>query len=395
MRLFYLGSLYLITLFSAFGQTGSIKGTLRDAKTQESIIGASIVVEGTSLGAASDVEGQFTIHHVPVGNHSIVISSIGYSKKKIENVTVENGNSSLVNTSMEEESTLLVEGVTFQVTRLTSTDVSLIKDVKEAKAIVSAISGAQISKTQDRDASEVVRRIPGVTIFDNRFINVRGLSDRYNSVWLNDAASPSTEAEKKSFSFDIIPTSVIDRILVYKSPSPDLPGDFAGGAVKIYTRTSLPTNNFIITLSQGFRNGTTFNNLNYNTKSSTDFLGFDDGLRSIPTPDRIGSSLSSERAAATDFKNTWGINKMAARPDLRFSITKGSSFRILRKTIESVSLLNYTNSYTVFNIARKDYDPDVNWQDNQSTNQVRLGAMQNFGIRLNDKHKIEWRNMFN
>jgi TonB-dependent receptor len=395
MRLIYLCTLHLIITLHTFGQTGSIKGTLKDTKTQDPIIGATILVEGTSLGTASDVEGQFIIQGVPAGNHSLVISSIGYSKKKIENITVENGNASIVNSSMDEESTLLVEGVTIQVTRLTSTDVSIIKDVREAKAVVSAISGAQISKTQDRDASEVVRRIPGVTIFDNRFINIRGLSDRYNSVWLNDAASPSTEAEKKSFSFDIVPTAVIDRILVYKSPSPDLPGDFAGGAVKLYTRTSMPTNNFIITLSQGFRSGTTFNNLNYNTKSSTDFLGFDDGLRSIPTPDRIGASQSAERAAATEFKNTWGINKMTARPDLRFGITKGGSFRILKKTIESVSMLNYTNSYTVFNIARKDYDPDVNWQDNQSTNQVRVGALQNFGIRLNDKHKIEWRNLFN
>lgn len=395
MRLIYLSFLYLCTALPALSQTGSIKGTLKDSKTQEPVIGATIVVDGTTLGAASDIEGQFIIHRVPVGNQSLLISSIGYAKKKIENVVVEDGKSSIVNSTMEEESTLLVEGVTFQVTRLTSTDVSIIKDVREAKAVVSAISGAQISKTQDRDASEVVRRIPGVTIFDNRFINIRGLSDRYNAVWLNDASSPSTEADKKSFSFDIIPTSVIDRILVYKSPSPDLPGDFAGGAVKLYTRTSMPTNNFIVTLSEGFRSGTTFNNFNYNTKSSTDFLGFDDGLRSIPTPDRIGSSLSAERAAATDFKNTWGINKMVARPDLRFSLTKGSSFRILGKTIEAVSQLNYTNAFTVFNIARKDYDPSVDWQDNQSTNQVRLGVMQNFGIRLNDKHKIEWRNLFN
>lgn len=353
------------------------------------------MVEGTSLGTASGVDGDFIIQNVPAGNQNLLVSSIGYAKRKIENIKVENGNSSVVNTAMDEESTLLVEGVTFQVTRLTSTDVSIIKDIREAKAIVSAISGAQISKTQDRDASEVVRRIPGVTIFDGRFINVRGLNDRYNSVWLNDAASPSTEAEKKSFSFDIIPTSVIDRIMVYKSPSAELPGDFAGGMVKIYTRTSLPTNDFIVTLSQGFRNGSTFGNFNYNTKSSTDMLGFDDGTRQIPVAARVGSSLGAERTAATAFKNTWGINKMSALPDLRFSLTKGSSFRILGKSIEAVSLLNYSNTYTVFNIARKDFDPDVNWLDNQSTNQVRLGAMQNFGIRLNEKHKIEWRNMFN
>ncbi|MBS1508026.1 MAG: TonB-dependent receptor [Bacteroidetes bacterium] len=394
MRLIY--ALLVCSLFSitTFGQSGSLKGVLTDAKTKEPIIGATVVVVGSSLGAATGIDGDFHIHQIPAGSHSIKITSIGYAPKQIDNVTIESGNTTVVNSSLDEEATLL-EGVTLQVTRLTNTEVSIVKDVREAKAIVSAISGMQISKTQDRDAAEVVRRIPGVTIFDGRFINVRGLNDRYNSVWLNDAASPSTETDKKSFSFDIIPTSVIDRILVYKSPSPELPGDFAGGMVKIYTRTAMPTTNWIITLSEGFRNGSTFSSMNYNTRSSTDFLGFDDGTRSIPLPNRIGSSLNEERVAAGAFKNTWGINKTSALPDLRFSMTKGSSFRILKKNIESVSLLNYSNTNTVFDIQRKDADPDVNLFDNQSTNQVRLGAMQNFGIRLTEKHKVEWRNLFN
>jgi TonB-dependent receptor len=394
MRLIY--SLLISVIFSitTFGQSGSLKGILKDSKTQEPIIGATVVVVGTSLGAASGIDGDFLIQGIPAGSHSIKITSVGYAPKQMDNVTIESSNTTVVNTSMDEEATLL-EGVTLQVTRLTNTDVSIIKDVREAKAIVSAISGMQISKTQDRDASEVVRRIPGVTIFDGRFINVRGLNDRYNSVWLNDAASPSTETDKKSFSFDIIPTLVIDRILVYKSPSPELPGDFAGGMVKIYTRTAMPTSNWIVTLSEGFRSGSTFSNLNYNTKGSTDFLGFDDGGRSVPLPNKIGPSLNEERVAASAFKNTWGIHKTSALPDLRFSLTKGSSFRILNKSIESVSLINYSNTNTVFNIQRKDFDPDVNWLDNQSTNQVRLGVMQNFGIRLNEKHKLEWRNLFN
>jgi TonB-dependent receptor len=407
MRFIYTSSIILFAIISSFGQSpivnginqnygkpGTIKGVLQDFKTKEAVIGATIRVDGTSLGAATGVDGEFVIEDVPEGNHTITISSVGYGTKKIENVTVESGSASVINTTVEETSTQLNE-VVVSVTRLTSTDVSVIKDIKEARAVVSAISGIQISKTQDRDASDVVKRIPGVTIFDNRFVNVRGLNDRYNSVWLNDAASPSTEAEKKSFSFDIIPTAVIDRVLVYKSPSPELPGDFAGGMVKIYTRTSLPSNNWIVTFSQGYRSGSTFRDFNYNTKGSTDFLGYDDGQRSIPFADKISTNQIDQYAAATAFKNTWGINRTKANTDLRFGLTKGSKFNFLGKTIESVSLINYSNTSTVFNIARKDYDPDINYLDNQSTNQVRLGAMQNLGIRLNDKHKFEWRNFFN
>lgn len=389
-----LTSVFLFFGFAAYTQTGTIKGIIKDSKTQEPLIGASVLVDGTTLGAATSIEGDFVIERVPVGTHGITISSISYGTKKFADVKVEAGKATVINTMLDEEATV-VEGVTVLATKLTSTDVSIVTEVKEAKAVVSAISGAQIAKTQDRDAAEVVRRVPGVTIFDNRFILVRGLNDRYNSVWLNDAASPSTEAEKKSFSFDIIPTAVIDRILVFKSPSAELPGDFAGGMVKIYTRTSMPTNDFIINFSEGYRSGSTFQNFNYNSRSSTDFLGFDDGMRNNPYPNRIGSSLNDERVAASAYKNTWGINKTTALPDLRFTLTKGSAFRILGKPIEAVSMLNYSNTNSVFNIERRDTDPDVNLLDNQSTNQVRLGLMQNFGIRLNDRHKIEWRNLFN
>ncbi len=393
MKFFYLIAISLITVVG-FSQTGSIKGVIKDSQSQEAIIGATVIITGTTNGSATDINGEFTIPKVQPGTYSLTISFVSYGTKNINNIEVKNGNTTIVNTYLIEES-MVLQGVTVQASMLTSTEVSLISEIKEAKAIVTAISGVQISKTQDRDAAEVVRRIPGVTLFDNRFILVRGLNDRYNSVWLNDASSPSTEADKKSFSFDIIPTSVIDRILVYKTPSPELPGEFAGGMVKIYTKTSLPNNDWNISISQGFRDGSTFKNMNYSSTSGTDFLGFDNGDRSIPIANKIASNLPAERVAAAAFKNTWGINRKTALPDLRFSITKGSSFSIAKRNIESVSLINYSNTNSVFDISRQDSDPQFKVNDNQSTNQVRLGAMQNFGIRLNSLNKIEWRNLFN
>ena len=389
-----LSSLVLILTTVLGWSQGSISGSIKDEKTGDAIIGANIILDGTSFGASTDIDGAFNISKVPVGKYSVTISSMMYTTLKINEILVQEGKTSVINTSLK-ETAFELQGITIQVAKLTSTDVSTVSEIREAKTIVSAISGAQIARTQDRDAAEVVRRIPGVTLFDNRFILVRGLNDRYNSVWLNDAASPSTEADKKSFSFDIIPTSVIDRILVYKNPSAELPGDFAGGMVKIYTKTSLPSNDFIINVSEGFRAGSTFQNFNYTTRSSTDFLGFDNGSRKIPFNNRIGASLADEQAAAGAFKNTWAINKTTALPDLRFSLTKGGMFSIGGHSIESVSLINYSNTNTIFKIERKDSDPATDVTDNQSTNQVRLGAMQNFGIRLNYKNKIEWRNLFN
>ena len=144
-----------------------------------------------------------------------------------------------------------------------------------------AISGQQILRSQDRDASEVIRRLPGTTIIDDRFIVVRGLSQRYNAVWLNNAATPSSEADAKAFSFDVIPASMIDNMIIVKSPAPELPADFSGGFVKI-TTTNLPEkNSFFVSYGTGIGQGTTFNGLSQYQKSGTDWLGFDNGFRCI------------------------------------------------------------------------------------------------------------------
>jgi outer membrane receptor for ferrienterochelin and colicin len=143
--------------------------------------------------------------------------------------------------------------------RITYTENAVINEIRQSNAVVSGTSAAQISKTMDRNAADVVKRIPGVTIQDDRFVIIRGLPDRYNTVFLNDAGTPSSESDKRAFSFDMIPAGLIDRVLIFKTPSPELPGDFAGGMVKVYT-SSLPDKNKITvslqTCSREFSTGT-------------------------------------------------------------------------------------------------------------------------------------------
>jgi outer membrane receptor for ferrienterochelin and colicin len=109
---------------------------------------------------------------------------------------------------------------------------SLYTVQKNSSAISDAISAEVIKKSPDRTTSEVLRRVSGTSIQDNKFVIIRGLSERYNTSLLNNSVLPSTEPDKKAFSFDIIPSSLIDNITIYKSPTPDLPGDFAGGRSK-------------------------------------------------------------------------------------------------------------------------------------------------------------------
>ena len=140
-----------------------------------------------------------------------------------------------------------------------NTEVSLMTTLKSGNLIVSGITARQISKSQDKDAAEAVRRVPGVTITDGRFVVVRGLEERYNSVMLNSSTAPSFEADKRAFSFDAIPSGLIENILIYKSPAPELPADFAGAAINIQTKNIADQNSFSISYGAKYVENSTFN----------------------------------------------------------------------------------------------------------------------------------------
>jgi hypothetical protein len=253
-------NIFLIQFLFIFGayaqQTGVLRGTIKDEKTKEDIIGATVLIQGSTKGAATDINGFFDFGKLAAGTYSLKISFVGYQSKVYEGVKVSADQVTELNLTIAEESSTLAE-VKVVAQRLTNTEVSVISEIKAAQLVVSGISAAQITKTLDRTAAEVVKRVPGVTIFGERFINIRGLNERYNTVQLNNAFAPSMETDVRSFSFDIIPAGQIDRILVFKSPSAEIPGEFAGGVVKIFTK-SIPENNFLtLDISSSYREGTT------------------------------------------------------------------------------------------------------------------------------------------
>ena len=109
-----------------------------------------------------------------------------------------------------------IDEVVVTTVRRLSSEAAVMQAVRNSKMVVSGVSKQMIARTQDRDAGEVVRRIPGISIIDDKFIVARGLSQRYNNVWVNDAAIPSSEADSRAFSFDLIPAGQIENIMILK-----------------------------------------------------------------------------------------------------------------------------------------------------------------------------------
>lgn len=390
-------------------QQGTLSGKVTDKKTGEGAIGATVLVTGTTQAAPVELDGSYRLKLTP-GTYAITIQSIGYKPLTFTGIQIQADQTTTLNGALEENAQALKE-VVVTGQKQTGTEVAMIQDLKKAEVVVSGMSNDQIVKTMDRDAAEVVKRIPGVTIQANNFVVVRGLAERYNTVLLNDALTPSAETDTRAFSFDILPSSVIDRVLIFKSGSPDLPGEFGGGVVKVYTKNSVLENGTTFSISSSYRANTTFQNFSHTQGSSTDALGFDSGRRSLPNNAPasvvVGQGVSSSESArfGQSLRNDWVARTGQAMPDLRLSLGLLRKFEIGRAYLSNVTSLSYSNTREQYNVTRNDYEqqreadgrykPKYEFIDKQSNTNVRLGLIHNWQLRLNDRNRLELRNFLN
>ncbi len=394
---------------NVFAQTGTLKGNIIDSLAKESIIGATVFLEELKLGGVTDLDGNYIINSIPQGNHIITISFTGYSTKKITNVKIEDGKITTLNLGLREDVDNAGE-VIITAERETGSELSMISAIKASEQVAVGVSSEQIAKAQDRDASQVIRRLPGVSLVENRFVMVRGLSQRYNAVMVNDILTPSSEVDIKAFSFDVVPSSVIDRLFIYKSGAGELPGEFAGGVIKIYTKNA-PEENFTnLSLGTGIRLGTTFNSALKIQGSATDMLGFDNGYRQLPSsfPATLSSSLSSEQRAvfAQQLPNNWLAQNTNISPDVRIGFNMGRRFKIGGIKVGNMTSVNYSNvnlytpdvklnNYGAFDEATQQTQILGKNEDKIFSTTTRLGVLHNWWFKLNDNHSIEFKNLFN
>ncbi len=405
-RLFFTCFLTLTGLV-AMAQTGIIRGKINDAKSKEGIIGATIRIDGTNLGTQTDVNGSFVLNNVPTGTHKVFVTYISYQTREVPSVRVESGNTTVLETELVEEGKNLSD-VVIRASRATNTEVAVISEIKQFKPIAVGISSMQIQKSQDRDAAAAIRRVPGVSIVDNRFVMVRGLSSRYNTVMVNDMITPSSEVDVRAFSFDLIPSNILDRMIIFKSGAAELPGDFAGGVIKIYTKKK-PDNNFTDAgFTVGYRANTTFQSAQTHNRGGLAWLGLWDKTQQVPTSFPAtanafnGMNAASRASYAQLFPNSWGLNNITVSPDIRFAFNMGRRVDIGDKRLSSLTSVNYSMTNQVADIQLNTFNNGASVNDFAEANMdhsyqrnTRLGILQNWALRFNPNFTLEWKTLFN
>src|SRR5690554_2400423 len=154
-------TLFLFSLSAGFAQTGTIKGTIVDAKTNEPLIGASVLVEGTSNGAATDLDGNFIIRQVAEGTYSLRASYVAYQTVVTTNVLVENGKEIILHITMETDDVSLDEVVIVATPRRESERI-LLMDQKNATVIRESVGAQQLSMQGVSDIATAASKITGV-----------------------------------------------------------------------------------------------------------------------------------------------------------------------------------------------------------------------------------------
>ena len=407
-------ALGLLSAVSLQSWAQQLKGVVIDKNSKETLIGAVISIEGTDVKAVTDVNGNFSFEGLKDGTYTLYIKYVGYKTLKIDGVQMKDANLTIALQPDEQQ----LKGVTVTAVERRNTDAAMIQVAKSSPVIVSNVSAQEISRTQDTNAGEVIRRVPGVSLIDDKFVMVRGLSQRYNNVWVNGGAVPSSEADSRAFSFDIIPSSQIDNLTIVKSPTAEYPADYSGGFIIVNTKEIPAENSFSLSVGGNWNTASAFQDFAYSKGSATDFLAFDNGMRSIhgginaslaPQLDANGSPIDNYATSllGNHLNNDWMVKSKKPLGDLKLATSLNHRWMLGGRTLGMLAALNYTNEYRTYEKMENNlfgiYDaandkPNYlrHSVDDQYNNNVRLGAMLNFTLLSKDgNHKYQFKNIFN
>ncbi len=262
---------------------GKVQGTVIDSTTGQPMIGATVQLLDTHLGAVSDLDGNFVIRNVPVGKYTLVASNIGYTTLRVTEVEVTADNPAVLNLSMASQA-IVLDGkeMVIRAKRLKSGESFLLHERQQSNSVSDAVSSETISRSGGGNAAQAMLRVTGASIADGKYAVIRGLGERYTNTRLNGSALPSADPEKQAFNMDLVPSDLLDNIVVTKSYSVDQPGNFTGGSVNLVTKDFPEKRVFSVSAGSSYNSIVTGEQVLASPSSSDDWMGKDDGMRSIP-----------------------------------------------------------------------------------------------------------------
>ena len=353
-------ALILLSTNFTFSQS-VITGKVIDGEFNELLPFANVLLltaEGENIdGTSTDFDGAFTFE-VLKGTYILEFSFVGYDTKRITDVVIGQNEELILNTTLLPASNSLDE-VIVTTTAKNNTEASVLLIQKRAVNLIDGLSAQSIQKTGDSDLASAIKRIPGVSVQDGKFVYVRGLGDRYSKTLLGGLEVPGLDPDKNTLQLDIFPTNLLDNILISKSASADLNSDFTGGIVDVILKdfSVLPEYSFSI---RGSYNPDMNLNDNFigNENEAFNFLGFDNGYfdnplsskQEIPFPEtfNIGQSVLT-RFLTQKLESTMDASRFQSFLNYSIGATASNQYNLSdTKSIGYIASLSLKRDYEYY-----------------------------------------------
>ncbi len=394
----------MVSSLTVFAQQGTLEGKVTDAATGNVITGVTVTVNDENIQASTNLEGIFVIRLAAGKKYTIKLSSIGYAAKELSDIELAPGQLTHLDINLQGKAKT-ESGVTVTSTRRRETTAALIAYQKNTNTVASVISAEAIRRSPDKNTGEVLKRVPGTSIQEGKYLVVRGLSDRYNQAMLNGILLSSTEPDRKTFSYDIFPAPMIDNIIINKAFVPELPGEWAGGLVQVQTK-DIPSKSFFnVQIGTGFNTQTIGNKFYQAPGGKLDWLGIDDGTRGLPAgmPTKTNfSNLGQEQKneIGKQFRNVWSGTEGNAPLNKSYQVNGGLTGKIFKKKFGAVLSLVYNENNRLQQfmnsvIANNDGTLDLTYDNRKYSRDVLAGALGNFTLELNNNNRISFKNIIN
>lgn len=394
--------LFALSGVVAAQETGTISGKVVDKSNNEPLIGANVMIVGASLGTISDLDGCFLIKGLPAGAYQVRFSFISYQAVTVAEVKVNRNMNTHLSVALT-PSSIQMQEVVITAQAMKNSEAAVINIQKNAGNMVDGVSAELISRNSSSDGADVLKRMAGITMAEGKYAFVRGVSERYNSTLLNGASLPSTDPEKRSFSYDLFPAHLIENLLTCKTATPDKPADFSGGLIEINTVEFPARRIFHVSTSSRYDSKTSLNDFIHYSGGRRDWLAMDDGTRSLPSHihalkvSRGNYSAGELQAIGLAFSNNWGTSRSTApiKGDLKVSL--GNSVDLGRHLLGYIASFNYSDQDVVTGLEKNSYTfegPRYLYKGSSYTNSIAWSGMLNASLKLGAQHKFSLKNLY-
>lgn len=373
---------------SAQSSNGALRGSIIDADFSVPVSGVTVVVEGTGVAGSTGEDGSFFINDLPPGQYTVLASKEGFVRERRSSIVVTAGSVKEMDLEMTAEVVELDEFVVAEEEIVdTTASTGAITLRTELKSFTEVLGAQFIAQTGASNAANLLAKTTGVNVADGKFVVVRGLADRYNSVTLNGLRIPSSDPDRRAVALDLFPSSVIKDVRTSKTYLPDQPGESTGASINVVTK-SVPEENF-----EKFKIGTGYNSQATGNDKFLSYRGGGTGTfgthsdRALPSfiqnaalPDLFSGGGSDdtpqERALRQTIANTlskeMGTIEKTAPMDFSLEGSIGRRFDFMGAPAGLTVAFDYSKKYTY-----SDVDTFGRYAFNSNLNSPNLGQVEN------------------